>query len=461
MSRLVVLPFTFSGIVLLSSFQIAPTPEESESIQRVGRQEAKEIWLDTIKHYALLQNWRAVGHIAKQAIDDDITLGKIIALAEEIDAEPLLRATVAAHNIRELLGSTGIEKSDLFRIALFIETELHSTRDSLKNNYISRRATGLARTLEYDEQSGHLFIHLKSHGVDEIGRGVKKIVTKSILYDVEEPKLVAHCTSSYAMKDEVKALRKMQGKKGIVKLYASGERQTKEGEPVYKMMCKLYEGGTLSSAFSGSKKFTFKEKLIITQHLLEGLSAMHAEGLVHRDLTARNVLFEKRAKNEVEAVIADFGRVRHIDTAHGCKVQFNSRYLAPEGIVQDRLSGKDYFATDVFALGCILHRLHFEKSGPWIDKENLKNPTQPDIVKEAKFIYDLQLYREANLPTGTSSKDRFEQIILQMIHEDPAKRSSAKELLEAINQLIQDFEAKAAAKAAEEVMGEAPVVDGV
>ncbi len=448
-------------MLLLSSFQIAPSQEESRSIQRVGRQEAKEIWLETIKHYAHLKDWRAVGHIAKQAIDDDITLGTIIALAEEIDAEPLLRATVAAHNIRELLGSNGIEKSDLFRIALFIETELHSTRDSLKNNYISRRATGLARTLEYDEQSGYLFIHLKSHGVDEIGRGVKKVVTKSILYDVEEPKLVAHCTSSFAMKDEVAALRKMQGKKGIVKLYASGERQTKDGEPVHKMMCKLYEG-TLSKAFSGSKKFTFKEKLTIAQHLIEGLSSMHAEGLVHRDLTSRNVLFEKRAKNDVEAVIADFGRVRHIDKAHGCKVQFNSRYLAPEGIIQDRLSGKDYLATDIFALGCILHRLHFEKSGPWIDKENLKNPTQPDIVKEAKFIYDLQLYREANLPTGTSSKDRFERLILQMIHEDPAKRGTAKELLETINQLIQDFEAKAALKAAEEAnMGEAPQAEGV
>jgi len=441
--------FVLPCVLLFSSFQIAPSNEEV-SLPRVGRQEAKEVWMQTLEHYAARSDWRSLGHIAKHAISDGISLRTLMALAEKVNAEPLLRASVAAHNIRELLSGIGIEKNDLFRIALFIETELHTARDNVQNNYLSRRLTGLARTLEFDEESGKVFIHLKSHGIDEVGRGVKKVVTKSILYDVEEPKLVAHCTSSSAMKDEVAALRDMQGSKGIVKLYASGERLTKEGAPLYKMMCKLYEGGTLSSAFSNKKRFSFKEKLIIAQHLIEGLAAMHEKGLVHRDLTARNILIEKREKNDIEAVIADFGRTKPINEAQGCKVQFNSRYMAPEGIIQERLSGKDYFATDIFALGCILHRMHFEKSGPWIDKENLKNPTQPAIVKEAKFIYDLQLYREAAQPSGNSSKDRFERIILQMIHEVPANRGTTAELLANINQLLQDFEAKAASRGTED-----------
>lgn len=436
-------------MVMLSSFTV------EKSMPKIGRKEAHETWLQTVGSYALTGEWKQLGHIAKAAIDDEVSINDLLDLAQEIQVAPFLRALVATQNIRALSSDTGIAKSELFRIALFIETELDKAIELYGTNYLSRRKTGLERTLEYHPETKRLFIHLKDHGIDEVGRGVKKVVTKSILYDVENPEFVARCSSSSNMYEEMTALQYMQGSKGIVKLYGCSQRPAQDGSTVYSMFCKLYEGGTLSKAFKEKRKFSYKQKLSIARDLLEGLAALHSKGLVHRDLTTRNILLDvdnsgKRVR--YDAVIGDFGRIKHIESAHGIKVQFNSRYLAPEGIIAERLSGEDYYATDLFALGCILHRLLFEKNGPWIDKVNLKNPTQPDVVKEAKFIHDLKQYREVRLSkiildrgfgADVTLEDHFEHLVLQLVHAEPSKRGTAQQLAKVMNDLVDEYEQRA------------------
>ncbi len=452
----VTVPLCLCMFLGLCSFQQAPLlgkPTVEKSMPRVG---AKQVWLETLETYALAGEWQQLGHIAKAAIEDGVSINRILKLAERIQVEPFLRALVATQNIRALSGRVGITKSELFRIALFIEAELDEARVSLNSDYLSRRKTGLERSIEYIPEANLLFIHLKDHGIDEVGRGVKKVVTKSILYDVENPEFAARCSSSYQMYNEMAALQLMQGAKGIVKLYACTERQRKDGAVVHNILCKLYRGGALSKSISNKKRFSFKQKMDVMSDLLEGLAAIHDKGLVHRDLTTRNVLLESSSRGEgkkprMSAVIADFGRIKHIDSANGVKVQFNSRYLAPEGIIAERLSGEDYYATDLFALGCILHKLHFEKSGPWIDKTNLKNPTQPDAIKESKFIYDLKHYREVRLSklilnrgygTDLSTGDKVEHLILQLVHPEPAKRGTARAHAEAMQTIIKEFKDK-------------------
>lgn len=438
----------------LSSLTDATIVEKN--MPKVGRKQARAVWLDTIATYAKAGKWHELGHLARAAIEDRVTMNELLEVAQMTQVEPFLRAVVATQNMRALPGDAGIAKSELFRIALFIETQINDAIEEIGNSYLSRRKTGLDRSIEVDPEANLVFIHLKDHGVDEIGHGVKKVVTKSILYDVENPELVARCTSNYSMHNEVVALKVMQGSKGIVKLHSYLERNMNDELPVYHMMCKLYEGGALSQAFADGDKFSFQQKLYIVRDLISGIAAMHAKGLIHRDLTARNVLLtdrpsRKEKNNPIEAVIADFGRVKHIDSAHGVKAQFNKRYMSPESIIADQLSGEDYFATDLFALGCILHKLHFEKSGPWIDKANLINPTQPDAVKEAKFIYDLECYREVRLAkhllnrgfgSDMTTKDRVEQLILQLVHPDPKKRGTAAGCLDEINSIVANYEAR-------------------
>ncbi|MCE5294502.1 MAG: hypothetical protein LLF94_07810, partial [Chlamydiales bacterium] len=97
----------------------------------------------------------------------------------------------------------------------------------------------------------------------------------------------------------------------------------------------------------------------------------------------------------------------------------------------------------------ILHRLHTGKAGPWVNKANLKNPTQPDAVKEAKFIYELEKYRDrklAKLLLGKepedrlSTKTRLQHLLLQLVHPDPTKRGTAQEHMLTMKQILADFE---------------------
>lgn len=455
MKKIFVIPLLLVTIGLCS-FQ---KPTVTKGMPRVGRKQARHAWLNTMKMYAEQGDYTHLGHIGKAAIEDDVSLNQMMQVAEKTGVEPFIRAIKATHNIRELSSSLPIPKSEIFRISLFIEAELPHHLHSHGKTYLSRRNTGLERTLEYDPETQLIFIHLKDRGVKELGHGEKKVVTKSILYDADHPKLVARCSSTTKMEKEMRALKLMQGANGIVELHACTERKLKDGQSIYNMMCQLYEGGTLSKAFTDKYPFSFKQKLYIARDLIEGLDAMHAKGLVHRDLSARNVLLDypkkgKRKERVIHAAIADFGRCRHIDETASVRAQFNDRYLAPEAIINERLEGEDYFATDLYALGCILHRLFYEKSGPWIDVGNLNNPTQPEAVKEAKLEYELKRYREMRmaklvLKGGTgpnaSTRDRFEQIILDLIHHDPSSRGSAQLHAQAINEIIHNHENKLAA----------------
>ncbi len=447
--------FVFACSILafgLCSFTHNQPQIVAKNMPRVGRKQARNVWLNTMKMYAEQEDYRHLGHIGKAAIEDEVSLTRMLELAEEINVEPFTRAIKATQNIRKIAKNIAISKSELFRIALYIEAELD--RDT--KGYLSRRKTGLERTIEFDPESNLVFIHLKNHGVEELGHGVKKVVTKSILYDVTHPKLVARCSSKAKMVKEMRALKLIQGSNGIVKLHACTERKMKDGQAVYDMLCHLYQGGTLSKAFTKKYPFSFKQKLHIARDLIEGLDAIHAKGLVHRDLSARNVFIDyeksgKRKLRHVRAAIGDFGRCRHIDNTSNVRAQFNNRYLAPEAIINEKLEGEDYFATDLYAVGCILHRLFYEKSGPWIDVKNLKNPTQPAAVKEAKLAYDLKRYREMRLAklvlkggTGpnASTRDRFEQLILQLLHHEPTSRGSAEQHARLINEIVDNFESK-------------------
>ncbi len=418
---------------------------------------AHDVWLHTVEMYAKDEKWNYLSHIVRTAMENEVTYADMLSIANKIRSEPIMRAVIAAQNIRERIGKSGLGQTELFRMTLFIETELEEQYQSSKTTYFSRVKTGLVRTIELHPDTGHIFIHLKSNGTDVLGQGKKKIVTKSILYDVEEPELAARLSSTYNMDEEIRALKSFQDSNGIVPFYASSKRKTPDGIAIHHMMCKLYTGGTLADAFRERVGFTFTQKLDIARDLLEGLAYMHKKGHVHRDLNARNVLYEyigkgSHSKRKVSAAISDFGRTRHIDTVKGVKAQFNSRYLAPEAIISDKLSGDDYFATDIFALGAILHKLYYEKKGPWIDDVTMKNPTQPDFVKEAKMIYDLENYRKGRLErlaankeksTVQSTSDRFEGLILQMIDPDPESRGTAEENAQTMREIIADFQQRA------------------
>jgi len=111
----------------------------------------------------------------------------------------------------------------------------------------------------------------------------------------------------------------------------------------------LYVGGSLASRLVQGP-LTVPQTIRLAAQLARGLDALHARGVIHRDVKPSNVLLDASGT----AALTDFGLARGADstqlTAEG-QVVGTLHYLAPE-LIEGAGAAP---ASDVYALGCLLY----------------------------------------------------------------------------------------------------------
>ncbi|TML34880.1 MAG: serine/threonine protein kinase [Actinobacteria bacterium] len=111
-----------------------------------------------------------------------------------------------------------------------------------------------------------------------------------------------------------------------------------------------YAGGSLALRLRLLGPLGVDETVDLAAQLGRGLDALHARGVLHRDVKPSNVLLD----GEGTAALADFGLARGPDstrlTAEG-QLLGTPHYLAPE-LIEGREASR---ASDVYALGCVLY----------------------------------------------------------------------------------------------------------
>ena len=116
------------------------------------------------------------------------------------------------------------------------------------------------------------------------------------------------------------------------------------------LVVRYAEGGSLDDRLRETGTLTVDETLGLVEQLALGLDALHASGLVHRDVKASNVVFD----GEGTPMLTDFGlakgRSYTLLTRPG-QVLGTAEYLAPELVKGQRATP----ATDVYALGCMIY----------------------------------------------------------------------------------------------------------
>ncbi|MBS0655692.1 MAG: hypothetical protein JSR46_07940, partial [Verrucomicrobia bacterium] len=275
LSRMLLAFLLCCTVPLLCSFSKG---HEKKNTQKANARQM-EVWEKKLKALAAKRDWNEFGNLAVQVAKRGFHSGKLKKLVHKIQNPTLKAAVRTSEKMKKLSPDLGISFSELVHLSLFIDTEL-SSKIKKKGNYLSRAATDLPRAIEYDVESGLTFIHLKTEGVAKIGKGRKKLVTKSILYDPVKPELVANCSSTIPMADEMKALSALQGLPGIVETKAITKRKNAKKKIVYGLFCKYYPEGDLSNFLQKHPRMSLKKRMQIALELLKGLESMHEQGFV-------------------------------------------------------------------------------------------------------------------------------------------------------------------------------------
>lgn len=149
----------------------------------------------------------------------------------------------------------------------------------------------------------------------------------------------------------------------------------------------------------------------IARQMLTGLKHLHDLRVIHRDLKPSNALIS--SKGVVK--LADFGLARTLDIGNTLADSFVGTfdYMAPE-----RMTGQQYsFLSDVWALGLTIHTTalghypyRFTGKGYWAILNAIQELPVP-------------------LPSSTKFSKEFIAFIQKSCEKDPAKRSTAKGLL--------------------------------
>ena len=125
-------------------------------------------------------------------------------------------------------------------------------------------------------------------------------------------------------------------------------------------------GGSIGSCLRKHGKFEERVVSSLTRQTLAGLSYLHAEGILHRDLKADNILLD----TDGTCKISDFGISKRSDNIYGNDItnsmQGSVFWMAPEVI---RSQGQGYSAkVDIWSLGCVVLEM-FAGRRPWAKEE--------------------------------------------------------------------------------------------
>ncbi len=331
------------------------------------------------------------------------------------------------NNIAPLADETALTPRQLFDIVKFIETDL---KGKTKNGraYLRKEKTGLARTLEY--ANGRTFIHLKTHGVELIGQGNHKRVTRSLMYANGGSTFVANCVGDNSVQHEGKILQRLKGLDGIAETYAVNSHKKKSGKLVHSIMMKHYNGRTVRTYECSPELLTPLEKVKIARDLMKGLENVHSKKVAHRDLYSTNFYVSKDG-SDISTVLADFGEATSFDKAKKMvpRVEVPSRFICPESLVKEK-HRVDVRKIEAYAVGCSLYALYFGATPTWCEELTLnrkirkysKNQKKKLKQKLTRKIREDIKRKKAKILKSPGPYKEFGEVILKLIDPNPKLR---------------------------------------
>lgn len=185
-----------------------------------------------------------------------------------------------------------------------------------------------------------------------------------------------------------------------------------EADGVLYMTMSLIEGTDLRTLLHDGEGLAPQDAVAVLGAVASGLAAVHAVGLIHRDVKPANVLLRSR---DNRAMLVDFGLARSIDTSRLTQTGLvigTLDYMAPEQIEGKRVDER----ADVYSLGAVLFEMLTGKP-PFI-RENIPALMNAHLNDPPPRISEL----EPKLAP-------FDEVIRDALAKDPAERPATPDEL--------------------------------
>lgn len=160
--------------------------------------------------------------------------------------------------------------------------------------------------------------------------------------------------NKFTLKNEVELVNKLTHHRNIARYDACYRFNTGiTGEMDFAIL-KFYEHGNLEQ-FLKKHELNDQDKRLIIVGILHGLSFLHQNLVIHRDLKAENILMT-REDGVWTPKITDFGLSREVDDKAditNSAVGISYAYAAPEQILNQKI----YRNVDIWAVGVIIYRV--------------------------------------------------------------------------------------------------------
>ena len=171
------------------------------------------------------------------------------------------------------------------------------------------------------------------------------------------------------------------------------------------LVMELLHGRSLQAELDEHGKLGFEQALAILLPVMEALHAVHAAGVVHRDVKPDNIFLHVDPRGATVPKLLDFGIAKTADTTVATRtgaVLGTPDYMAPEQV----LAGNVGPSADIWAIGAVLYRalhgqtlFHAETSAEVIAKLT-RDPVPPLRIPELAMpvcaAIDRALAREAD-----------------------------------------------------------------
>jgi len=185
-------------------------------------------------------------------------------------------------------------------------------------------------------------------GMSVVWRAHDDVMGRKVAVKLLTPKLAGDTTLLDRIRAEARVAACMCHPH-VVNVYDYGEASFGEGQPVPFVVMEIVEGTSLSEALANGP-LEWRAAVRACAEVASALAVAHARGIVHRDVTPRNVMLTPAG-----AKLVDFGisaTVGEAEVGPGGFLLGTPAYLAPE-----RLDGGSVQpATDVYALGLLLYK---------------------------------------------------------------------------------------------------------